>query len=456
MNKKIEGLSFDTAFGEGGFVDLDNPGEFGGAVRAIKVLADGSLIGLTTIRINGEYNKPALVKVSKDGELVKDFGIEGCTNIDFREPGTPWEVEFLTLTSDEKKFFVLAVGKSGFEWRLVCLDGSGHQDMTFGSNGVVIISAEVSPSEDAQKTAEGSLCSTARAELFSSEQHAIKAYDSYRGPSVLVDDNGILVTMTPAYGEARVYSLIRRYTLQGQRDETFGDNNLGQIAVKGFADAPEGFESFVATRGVVSLSDGYLAYGNMTPIEYIPGASRGFVKKLDLTGKAYEGFGKEGYVLLPGTSDGKHIPYVAGLMVDSEGRIVGYTGGVNLDDGAGLFRLSIQDGVSDGTFHGGTDFHPEGAPIIGGICEDDEKRLLVCGNAFAQVGLPQPFVARWTPDGNVDSSFGEKGWLPFPSAGATAIYSLGLQDGQLLIGGEYRTADRKGFLARMLPFDDAK
>jgi hypothetical protein len=56
----------------------------------------------------------------------------------------------------------------------------------------------------------------------------------------------------------------------------------------------------------------------------------------------------------------------------------------------------------------------------------------------------------------VDSSFGEKGWLPFPSTEATAIYSLSLQDGQALIGGNYRAAERKGFLARMLPFDDIK
>ena len=456
MNKKVEGLSFDTAFGEGGFVNLNNPGNFGGAVEGIKILADGSLIALTLIKVNGESNKPALVKISENGELVDEFGDGGCTDINFLEPDVPWGMVSATLTSDEQKFFVLAQGKSGFEWRLVCLDANGHQDMAFGRNGVVVIRADVFTNEDTQKTVEGSAYSTARTDLFSSDKTTSEASNPSVAPSIDVDDKGILVTMTPAYGEARVYSLIRRYTYQGELDKTFGDNGSGQIAIKGYADAPDRFESLVVTRGVISLSDGYLVYGNMTPFEYVSGASRGFVKKLDLTGKAYEGFGKEGYVLLPSTYDGKHIPYVGGLMVDSEGRIVGYTGVSGLDDGAGLFRLSMQDGVFDGTFHGSADFHPEGTAVIGGIYEDDEKRLVVCGNAFAELSSPKPFVARWTPDGDVDSSFGEKGWLPFPSTEATAIYSLSLQDGQALIGGNYRAAERKGFLARMLPFDDIK
>jgi hypothetical protein len=453
MNKKIEGLSFDAAFGEGGFVRLNNSGSGWSQVVSIMVLADGSFVAVSETNPIGKEGRPLLVKFSSTGELVADFGEAGYSDIDFRSPSTPWALVSVSKSLDEKCFFVLAVGKFGFEFRLVCLNENGRQVMDFGDDGVVVMRADAAMNLNARDSAgRRSFGHVRMSDLSGLDKNVRGDSSACLTAGIVVDENGVVVHMTPAYGEARVYSLIRRYTYQGMIDTTFGDNNSGQVAVKGFADAPAGFESLVVTRGVVVLNDSYLVYGNITTPEFQIGVSRGFVKKLDLTGRAVEGFGKEGYVLLPNTYDDRHIPYVGGVMIDSEDRIVGYTGVAGIDYGAGLFRLS-KDGVFDATFHGDTDFRPEGTAMIVGIFEDEKKRLVTCGNALAETISPRPFVARWTPNGDVDSSFGERGWLLFPSIESTELYSLALQNGQALIGGKYASGERNGFVARMLPFD---
>ena len=132
-NTKVERLSFDAEFGDGGVVSLNNSGTVQGQVLSIKALADGGLIAIAELSPPGAEERPILARFSKTGALVEDFGDSGYAYPDFRFSQSPWNFLTATFTTDEKNIYILAIGRGGLESRLVCVNEEGHQVMAWSS-----------------------------------------------------------------------------------------------------------------------------------------------------------------------------------------------------------------------------------------------------------------------------------------------------------------------------------
>lgn len=218
--------------------------------------------------------------------------------------------------------------------------------------------------------------------------------------------------------EATGFSLdaaLGRYTQDARPDPSFGDGGL----------IPKVFANFAALgKGPPYLNDGYglivrpdgkvLVAGDVVPADNLAGPSFGVIAQFNPDGQADPTFGTDGLALTPAGS----LP-TGPMVLQPDGKVVAATG-------TGLIRLN-PDGSADPSFGSGGVANPMLDPTAGfqALALQGDGKIVAVGETPNLPGrlLPTDFVvARYNPDGSLDTSFGHGGEAvtPFPSGNAAA------------------------------------
>jgi uncharacterized delta-60 repeat protein len=240
--------------------------------------------------------------------------------------------------------------------------------------------------------------------------------------------------------------LLARLNADGSADSEFGDDtaNPGMVVFDSF---------FLGTQeqeieAILSLEDGsVVAVGTATAF----GPTVGFVIKVDARGQLDGSFGNRGVIELPNS-------YLHALAMDGRGRfvVVGErVGGEPLYRGL-VVRL-LADGRFDDSFGNvgqATLFEPgmDQLGYLAALAIDAEDRILVGGQyQVPQAGLLDNYdlsIARFTTDGQLDSSFANAGWRRFnvdPTSDFDGIDRLLIDsDGKIVFAGFYLHHDEGG------------
>lgn len=209
-------------------------------------------------------------------------------------------------------------------------------------------------------------------------------------------------------------------------DPSFG-NGLGFVTLELSG------QSTVA-YGAVATSDGIVVAGQASTVN---GDSQVLVAKYDSSGQLDAGFAAQGIFLssLPAAGG----PYLATAVAeDASGRLV--VAGLFGQASVLVLRLTA-DGQLDTTFGtGGVTAIPVGAGAQSMVIQRD-GRILVGASNLNEDGRPM-VVARLTPDGAVDSSFGTNGkteiifWDPLQASG-TSVTGLAVTPNGKIVGSSH-------------------
>ncbi len=221
------------------------------------------------------------------------------------------------------------------------------------------------------------------------------------------------------------YMLMSKHTGSGALETAF--NSTGKL----FLDnnfSPQ--MSLNGARAILSLDDGSTLLGGYSAPPLM-GLSTYTVVKIKPNGTLDETFGANG--ISRQTIDSTYA-YVAALLQAPDGKIL--VAGANASS-PGIFRLNA-DGSLDNTFKANlTSF---GSGVFNSIQLQPDNKILVSGTCTYS-GVQYGTVARYFPEGHIDSSFGVGGVVSFPNMEFNAS-AISTSDRRLVLVGK-RTTDSK-------------
>lgn len=230
--------------------------------------------------------------------------------------------------------------------------------------------------------------------------------------SVRMQDGKILVG---GYGKAEsspVKGFVRRFNADGTPDASFGDNGVAlfdyetRSSVSRIAVAPDGGIIAAGTIGYADESDEDFAVARLTP-----------------DGQRDLDFGENGFAVL----DLGGLDSLGDMAVQPDGKIVvggaskvaPATGNAWRDSGMWLARYRA-DGSIDGSFGEGGIVHlTAGAPTrVARLAIDSAGSVVAAGPLVSSPSAVSNdvLIAKFTPSGRPDASFGENGRLVSPAA----------------------------------------
>jgi uncharacterized delta-60 repeat protein len=284
--------------------------------------------------------------------------------------------------------------------------------------------------------------------------------------SILQPDGKTVIVGQSADPNGGVDFAVARINADGTPDSTFGTDGL--VAAPQVGNTDSGF-------GVALQADGkIIVVGSFSQID--PGQSPTFavsiVARLNTDGSVDTTFGNQGFIIGDFHSDdpGATAGEARAVVIQPDGDIV--VGGGAEESSSSIaveFARYTPDGTLDPTFAtGGKLLMPELAnpieEILGEALQPDGSILAVGTSVGSDGGAA--LIIRLTPDGVLDTTFGEGGGLvytsPFATAGSVSIFAANTiivtPDGRLLAGGfDYEEDDALGtvslqaFVARLLP-----
>jgi uncharacterized delta-60 repeat protein len=453
--------SLDTSFGSGGEVNTSLPGTAGGGVSSIAIQTDGRIVALGTV-FNTQTNLEdfALARYNTDGSLDTTFGSGGEVTTDFA--GIFQFAGSVTLQSDGK---IVAAGSAAVpgstgsrsDFGLARYNPDGSLDTTFGVGGKVTTdfgSTSNGASADAVKI-QGDGCIVALGisaqGLSNNPDGALARYNSDGSLDTTFGSGGKVIT---DFGSAPDYALsmalqsdgrivaagetiqpatgydfaVTRYTTSGALDTTFGSGgkvitNLGLVPAETYGRA-----------GVAVQADGKLVVAGGADRGFSSGGLEFAVARYNTNGTLDTSFGSGGQV---GTSfPGQAL--ATSEVIQPDGKIV-LAGSTFVDNRRSDFALVRYnpDGSLDTTFGTGgrvdTDFGPYSVDGNSVALQADGKIVVV-----GDVGGSQGFsMARYNPNGTLDTSFGTGGKILTVGTSPTGFNSVAIQsDGKIVAAGE--------------------
>ncbi|HYU56782.1 MAG TPA: hypothetical protein VEO00_01865 [Actinomycetota bacterium] len=358
--------------------DLD-PTFAGGGVRLIQFGAnDSQAFDLVVMLDNGAVLagraflpggvEPALARVDRDGRLVKSFGVNGR----MVEDGGGVADIFEAVARQGSKLLAVAVDSTNntptADFMVFRFNGNGTLDTSFGVGGV------------------------ARTDFGGAD----------RASDLVVLPDGRFVVVGRAIADGTATFGAARFTPGGAPDTTFGNNGRRRIAFPG---APSGGATAVALRP----GGGVVIVGSMQDINVDAGAWA--IAALTPSGGIDTSFSGDGRVRLPfgDNSDG------ATSVAVRQGKILvgGFVFGEDTAQDFALVRFQ-PDGALDPLYgEGGVAILPSGdePDVPNGLAiASDGRAYLVGGTADGnELGI----LARVTPGGDPDPSFGDGGFVSF-------------------------------------------
>jgi uncharacterized delta-60 repeat protein len=370
----------DPSFGTGGTVITS----FGGTdvASAVVIQPDGKLVvaGRTNIAGNTVF---ALARYNPNGSLDPSFGSGGLVTTDF---GSTDQAFAIALQGDGK---IVTAGRRGSDVIVARYNADGSQDTLFASNGRVVTN-------------------------FGATELALAL--------VIQPDGKIVVagrTNKPAPNGNFDFALAR-YEVGGAIDNTFG--TLGLVTTD--------FGGSVDRAFAMALQpDGKLVVAGDSDANFA-------LARYNSNGSLDAGFGSAGKVI---TSFGG-IDQASAVIVQPDGKILvaGQTDtGISID-----FALAryMPDGSLDGAFGTGgrvvTNFTGASDDLAAAVVLQSDGKIVVGGTSDDNFAL-----ARYTPGGILDSTFGGAGTVTTNLGGEDVLHALALQpDGAIVAVGE--SADR--------------
>jgi uncharacterized delta-60 repeat protein len=374
--------SLDPTFGTGGIVTTNFGGEDNTVANATAIQSDGKILVAGSIPNNQGFGEAGVARYNTNGSLDPTFGTGGI--VVTSEPN-PIGLFGIAVQPDGK----IVVGGAGFlSANAIRYNTNGSLDTTFGNGGI----ASVRPFPPT-------------------------AFDAGTGGLALQADGRILV----AAGSALV-----RLLGNGQVDSTFGTGGVAPLVSNATS------ITLLSTGKILVAS----SFNSLVP------APSGTIARYKANGSLDTGFALHGQISTVGPasaieplSDGKFI--VAGSFATSIG-----TPPAPNDYGVALTRYT-SNGTIDTTFgsHGGvvTPFIGETDAVGFALAIQSNGAIVVAGQAGSQApDGPSSFaLARYTANGQLDTSFGTNGTVTTAFANDTAFVSaLAIQpDGKIVAVG---------------------
>ncbi|MDB5323125.1 MAG: hypothetical protein JWN40_4756 [Phycisphaerales bacterium] len=453
---------FDATFGKGGVAAIDLPGPLG----AVVAMNDGGVLAGGNGK--GQF---AAARFTAAGKLDAAFGAGGITKVDFGFESE--SVSDLVIQKGGKIVLVGSVGETDvnrpdrpMDFALARLNADGGLDRSFGRRGRTTLS--FNPGADVASGA--ALVSRGKVEVVGGHnvlsspagidfQVARFTVDgqidgSFATAGKLTTDftspsrTPAVAVATLAFGDQLVLSshgdgnserfALSRYRADGQLDTDFADQGTAYLSFGGLFNHPTSMA--VRTDGTIAVA-GYAYGGQFTNTVAV-------LALLNADGTPRAGFGTNGQAIYTQTDN-----QFAANAVAFQGNKVLLAGGTQ---GAFVAARYRADGTLDPAFGVGGVVRTEFTPNSFGLglttqandiaVQDDGKFVLAGvdgkstdfdispGNVFA--------IARYMPDGQLDTSFGTGGRVTL-SAGAQknndAATSVAIQpDGRIVVAGQSR------------------
>ncbi len=386
--------TLDPKFGKGGIVFTTNTVANAGALQG-----DGKILVAGSISTVQNSEQPVLLRYNTNGTLDSGFGAGGKVLIGGSNAGPAFAV---AVQTDGK---ILAAAPANLALTVFRFNNNGSVDSTFGSNGTTAIQ----PGELFLAPASGGIA--------------------------LEPDGRILVAT--GHNEGGGQRIVARLLANGQLDSTFGSNGVAPtFGGDSVAVLPNG-NILVGTGSVTSV---YAPNGVVVKDFGIHGQTPGF---------ANEGFGNDagGFVVTNNSSTVTKIITAGSIFTDLNL--------MSLNSVSGFLLVNYKiDGTLDNAFgiHGGvtTPFPGNILARAFAVALQTNGHIVAVGQTALTDNGPSDFaLVRYNPDGSVDTTFGNSGFVstPFGTSVAFANTVLIQIDGKIIAVGN---SDNGTTLARYL------
>ena len=370
--------TLDPKFGKGGIVTTANTGANAGALQG-----DGKIVVAGSIATNQNQEQPGLLRYNTDGTLDPNFGIGGKVVIGGTNAGPAFAV---AVQTDGK---ILAAAPANLHLTVFRFNRNGSVDNTFGNNGATAIQ----PAEVFLAPASGGIA--------------------------LEPDGRILVAT--AHNEGGPLQIVARLLANGQLDSTFGSNGVAPtFGGDSVAVLPNG-NILVGTGSVTSA---YAPNGAVVKDFGIHGQTPGFANEAG------------GFVVTNNSSIVTRIITAGTIFTDLNL--------MSLNSVSGFLLVSYNiDGTLDNAFgiHGGVT-----TPFPGNILarafavalQRNGDIVAVGQTALTDTGSSDFALVRYNPNGSVDTTFGNSGFVStaFGTSVAFASTVLIQIDGKIIAVGK--------------------
>ncbi len=382
----------DTNFGTNGITtqDIDGMQNFGG-ISALQ--SDGKIVILSTAGDVGSRNY-AVVRLNTDGSLDTNFGTNGISITDVTG-GDDFPQALLALADDK----ILLIG--GSDLSFVRFNADGSLDDSFGTNGVITMAPPI--------------------------------VSSRVTGAALQADGKILVTGDNDGDSAYV----SRFLADGSIDSEFGENGSITLKVAGIA---------TVTRGIAIQSNGSIIVIGLN--------NNGlFVKRLNSDGSEDSNFG-DNSIIQPEFSTGVFASPQGIAVAHDDSLAIAATLSDESNPAEETIVLLVLRLNSDGSFM--SSFGDDGMAkldvnpdffVAETIALQDDGSILVAGSKqFSQMFSNFDFImARLSPSGQADTSFGTGGVLTFSQGSQDIVLSLFLLENGQILGTGYDGSDVLAF-----------
>lgn len=394
--------SLDSGFGSGGRVETQ-VGTARSTATSILVQTDGRLVSGGWVYDADRWSM-ALVRLLPDGTPDSSFGVDGQVLTSAEDLNTG--VSDLLIQADAKLVAIGAQSGGGISQGLTTLvryTPEGNRDAGFGEAGKVWL-------PDFQGTALG-----------------LQADGKLVAAGLGGDATNNLLTLV-------------RFNPDGGLDQGFGDHGWAMTSM-----------SLAGVSDLLVQADGQLVVVGQTRIE---GNMQSALRRFHPDGRPDQGFGDQGLVLI------KEIYHPSRVVVQKDGKLV--VAGSGWQPLVGVDRVSVfalaryhPDGRLDTGFGDGgiilsgvryqNNFGDRIEAYANTLVIETDGKLIAGGNFyrtndFGYFWALGSLLIRYTPDGHLDTGFGDAGQLvtSFDDTGAS-IHAMALQaDGKLVTAGGIR------------------
>jgi uncharacterized delta-60 repeat protein len=374
--------TLDPKFGKRGIVFTTNTVANAGALQG-----DGKIVVAGSIATNQNQEQPGLLRYNTDGTLDPNFGIGGKVVIGGTNAGPAFAV---TIQTDGK---ILAAAPANLHLTVFRFNSTGSLDNTFGNNGATAIQPDV-------------------------------VFLAPASGGIALEPDGRILVAT-AHNEGGPLQIVARLLANGQLDSTFGSNGVAPtFGGDSVAVLPNG-NILVGTGSVTSA---YAPNGAVVKDFAIHGQTPGFAP----------GFANEvgGFVVPNNSSTVTRIITAGTIFTDLNL--------MSLNSVSGFLLVSYNlDGTLDNAFgiHGGVT-----TPFPGNILarafavalQRNGAIVAVGQTALTDTGSSDFALVRYNPDGSVDTTFGNSGFVStaFGTSVAFASTVLIQIDGKIIAVGK--------------------
>jgi uncharacterized delta-60 repeat protein len=407
----------DPSFGSGGVV-MTNFGSSGGSANGLAAQADGKLVAAgfnADLSGNLDYDF-ALARYNTDGSLDLGFGLGGEVLTNFTGSGSSSSSDRANAVAIQPDGKIVAAGDSdtnnnfGFSFALARYNRDGTLDSTFGSGGKVLTPfSEVGVSQAVAN-------------------------------AVVVQPDGKIVAAGYTNAGGSYDFALARYNADGSLDETFGSGGKVMTDFSGAGSFAQATAIAIGEDGSLTVAGSSTANDNNEDFA---------LARYNADGSLVTSFGSGGKVLTDFSGTGSHDE-AHSLAVGRDGKLVvcgvsdaannyydfalaRYTGNGTLDTSFGTAGKVLTDFSGDGSVESAY-----------AVAIQSDGKIVAAGLSFA-AGGGNLALARYRPEGVLDTSFGSGGTVLGPSGLAKAVSVL--PGGKIVAAGG---ANRNFLLARYL------